>query len=489
MKLRKTLCLALSVLLLIALAIPAFAVNDSITVNNAKEGETYNLYKLFDLVVDSDTNPTKYAYTVNSDWTAFFKAAGADPATDPAGPGNAYVTIEDGYVTNISDAAALAAAAAAWSGKPAATQTKPCASGATTVEFTGLADGYWLITSTLGTLAMTETTPDASAVEVNEKNPEDTISKEVKEDSTNTYGESNGVQVGDTVDFKSTLTLQPGTRNVKVHDTMEEGLDFVAGSIHVYTDAACTTALAAANYEILATPDTGDTFTIQIKDSYINTLTAATTLYITYQATVNEKAINGTTINPLTNETDVSFGDNTHSTSDTTETTTYSFKVFKHATSSTDNLAGAIFQLKKAGTALNLVKIDDTHYRVATAAEVTAAGTPKSFNAGDTISNGDVVSDFITVASGNITILGVDSDDDYTLNELKAPDGYNKLPSEVDVTVGSDNATVASVENKTGTELPSTGGIGTTIFYIVGALLVVGAGVVLFTRKRMKGEQ
>ena len=114
-----------------------------------------------------------------------------------------------------------------------------------------------------------------------------------------------------------------------------------------------------------------------------------------------------------------------------------------------------------------LIKIDDTNYRVAMPGESGAVDT------------------FTTVASGDIVIWGVDSDSDYTLEEITPPDGYNKLTAEVDVTVGEGNGTRIDVENKFGSELPSTGGIGTKIFTIVGGILIVGAGLALVVRRRM----
>ncbi|WP_217958583.1 SpaA isopeptide-forming pilin-related protein [Acutalibacter muris] len=92
----------------------------------------------------------------------------------------------------------------------------------------------------------------------------------------------------------------------------------------------------------------------------------------------------------------------------------------------------------------------------------------------------------------------------YTLVETKAPAGYNKLENEITVKVDAEineeakevkwsvtvdgdavDGTAITVENNKGSTLPSTGGMGTTILYIVGAVLVVGAGVVLFTKRRM----
>ena len=434
--------------------------NDSITVTGTKTGETYSLYKMFDLKVDSETNPTAYSYTITDSWKAFFTGEGAS-----------YITVSDtGYVTAISDAAALAKEAAAYVKTKTLTALTSKEAAGETVVFSGLEDGYYLITSTLGTVAMTETTPDKTAVTVNEKNPADTIEKTVKEDSTGTYGKNNDAEVGQLVEFKSVATLNTHTRNVFIHDTMDSGLTFSGNdSIHIYTDEACTTALDPANYTVLATPQTGDTFTIQIADIYADSVAAGTKLYITYTATLNENAVvkgtDGTAIVDQNNKTKITYGDK-QSVEDQTVTTTHKFSVYKHAKGATDNLAGAIFKVKKAdGTAVRLIKLDDNNYRVAKENETGAVET------------------FTTVASGDIVIWGVDSDS-YKLEETAAPSGYNKLTSDVDVTVDAANSTREDVENVSGSTLPSTGGMGTTFFYIVGAVLVIAAGALLVFKKR-----
>ena len=463
----------LALVMILSLATTAFAdevKNDSITINNAKAGETYKLYKMFDLKVNNEITPTAYTYTVISAWADFFKApveADGETPEEEAGPGYQYVTInEAGEVTAISNAAALAKAAATWTGKPEAAKEIEAASA--TVAFTGLEDGYWLITSTLGTIAMAETTPDKEAVTINEKNPEDTIEKKVQEDSTSEWGDENDAQIGDTVNFKSTATLVPATRNVKIHDTMDAGLSY-QGDVKVYTDADCKTELATEYYEIQKTPDEGDTFTIKIKDAYIDTLISTTNLYLTYSAVLNENAVatanNATSIVVQENTTKITYGDK-QSVEDKTETTTHKFEVKKYA-DGVEHLAGATFQLKKGDTVIKLIMLDDNNYRVANGNEAGAIET------------------FTTVDDSNIVIWGVDADEDYKLKETVAPTGYNLLKEEKAVTVNADNSTRVDVENKSGTELPSTGGVGTTMFYIFGGILVLAAVVLLVTKKRM----
>ena len=458
MNMKRIAVMIMSVMMVMSqMMVTAFAANDSITVNGAKPGETYKAYKMFDLKVNDADDPTAYSYKVNSDWADFFGTGGA---------GAQYVTIDQsGYVTAISDAAALAKAAAAWTGKPDPAKTVKVAEGETTAVFSGLGNGYWLITATLGTSAMAETTPDKNAVTVNEKNPEDSVEKKVKEDATGEFADSNDAQVGDEIEYQSTVRIVKGTRNVIVHDKMTSGLTFKTGSV------AIEGLTAGTEYTVDESPEDGDTFDISFDQEWIDGLDFGTEGYkeyvITYKAVVNADAVvkgdDGVAIVDQNNKTHVSFGDGTKSEEDSTSTTTHKFSVFKHATGKSDNLAGAVFELKKAGTVLKLTKLDDNNYKVDPDGTLTT---------------------FTTVKNGDIVIWGVDADSDYTLHETEAPEGYNELAGEVSVTVDKGNATRADVENKAGTELPSTGGMGTTVIYIAGAALIVICGAMLVLKKR-----
>ena len=456
--------------LIMSLAIPALAAtNDSITVVNAKAGETYKLYKMFDLKVDNPEDPKAYTYTVNYNWTNFFGESGA---------GAQLVTINNvGAVTAVSDAAALAKAAATWAAG-LAPEASIKAEANQAVVFDNLDDGYWLITSTLGTVAMLETTPDKADVQVNEKNASNTIEKLVKEDSTGIYGESNDAQIGDVIEFKSTVNIVKNTRNVVVHDEMTQGLTYIVGTVKI-EDLNQNALTQDVEYTLDECPEDQDTFDISFDQDWIDGLDFGTdgvkSYVITYKATLNGYAItsgeNGWELDEQENETVVSFGDYSYSTKDTTHTHTHKFKVFKHATGSTNNLAGAVFQLKKDGDVVELVKLDDNNYRIATAEDT------------------QTVVSFETVAGGDISIWGVDIDPDYTLVETQAPEGYNLLKDPVSIIVDTANGTRVTVENSAGTELPSTGGVGTTLFYVFGGILVLAAVVLLVTKKRMASEK
>lgn len=454
---KKFASLLLALVMVFALATTAFAAGtNSITVNGAQKGETYKLYKMLDLIVND--NQTAFSYTVNTEWNDFFTT----------GAGKDYVDIDtQGYVTwkaDKKDATSMEAfgkaAAAAVSGKTVVATKTPEADGSFT--FANLDAGYYLITSTNGTLAIVDTTPTNPAATVNEKNLDHTLDKQVQENSDSTWGKENSAQIGDTVNFKTSITLHKGAKNVVMHDKMEDGLTFSsADSVDI---AGLTN---GTDYTVVTTglSDECD-FEIQFTQTYLDSLTADTTLTVTYSAVLNENA-------DITagekNDAKLAWGDASNTKWSETVTKTYQFEVLKYAANDTEKnpLAGATFQLKDAsGNVVKLVKVSDTEYRVANGDETGA------------------VDSFTTVASGKIVIKGVDLDT-YTLVETAAPAGYNKLNQDKEFTVTADQTLTVEIPNNSGTELPSTGGMGTTIFYVLGSVLVLGAAVLLVTKKRM----
>ena len=453
----------LALVMALSLITTAFAEgSNSITVNNAQAGETYKIYKMLDLSVNDDK--TAYTYTVNENWKAFFETGDGAAYVDIDAQG--YVTWKDGKDT-AADMEAFGKAAAAF----AAANNCPTAANAITpdadgsIKFENLESGYYLITSTNGTLAMTDTTPTNPDATVNEKNPDSSLDKTVQEDSTGAWDKENSAQIGDTVNFQVEITVKHGAKNYVMHDKMEGGLTFNADSVSI------NGLTKDVDYTVVTEGLTdGCAFEIRFNQSYLDKITSDTKLIVTYSAVLNE---NADLTNGEKNDAQLTWGDKSHTDWSETVTKTYKFSVLKYAQSDSEKnpLAGATFQLKDAnGNVVKLVKISDTEYRVANGDE---AGAVESFT---------------TVAADKITITGVDLDK-YTLVEISAPAGYNLLKDPVEVTVNANNALVVEVANSTGAELPSTGGIGTTIFYVVGGLLVVAAGVLLVTRKRMSKSE
>ena len=497
-------CLLLALALILALSVTAFAAGtNSITVKNAVKDQEYKLYKMLDLVVN-DAH-TAYSYTVNSAWADFFKAAEGETS---AGKGLTYVNIDaQGYVTwkENADVAAFAKDAEEFAKGQTALKTNT-ASVDGDIVFSDLEAGYYLVTSTLGTNAIVDTTPGNPNPEIQEKNAAPANVKTVEEDSTGKYGEKNDADIGQTVNFKSTITAQTGAENYVFHDTMSAGLTLDKATIKV-NDVAVTDAqgndISGDNYTVSYPSGEGAdgcTFEIAFAKSYLNTITQATTITITYSAKLNENAKVGLEGNPNTSK--LSYGDKgdvSHTPSGTTPpstTTTYTWDVdvFKYTMNGKNEtaLAGAKFTLSKNADGSNpiaLVSAGNNVYRVAKADET---GT---------------VTEITTDATGKFTIKGLDADT-YYLTETVAPDGYNKLAGATKVVVGSDGTVTyynfdatsnnypasgstgeIKIENKAGALLPSTGGIGTTIFYILGSVLLVGAAVLLITKKRMSAEK
>ena len=453
---KKLASLLLALVMVLSLATTAFAAGtNSITVNGAQKDETYKLYKMLDLIVNEDQ--TAYSYTVNTEWNDFFTTGAGKEYVDIDAQG--YVTWKTGKDTAADMEAFGKAAAAAVSGKTVVATQTPAADGSFT--FANLDAGYYLITSSNGTLAIVDTTPTNPAATVNEKNPDHTLDKQVQEDSDSSWGKENSAQIGDTVNFKTAITVKKGAKNVVMHDKMADGLSFNADSVAI---AGLT---KGVDYTVVTSGLSDDcTFEIRFTQSYLDTITSDTALTVTYTAVLNEKA---DITNGEKNDAQLTWGDASNTEWSETVTKTYQFAVLKYAATDTakNPLAGATFQLKDAsGKVVKLVKVSDTEYRVANGDETGA------------------VDSFTTVATDKIVIKGVDLDS-YTLVETEAPAGYNKLKDPVSVTVSADNALVIDVPNASGTELPSTGGMGTTIFYVVGSILVLAAVVLLITKKRM----
>lgn len=461
----------LALVMALSLITTAFAAgeNGSITIDNAVVGKTYTIYRIFDLNSHND-DYTAINYKVSAKWAAFFQdgAKGLD-----------YVTIDDqGYVTWKVDADKAAFAKDAYAFAQASSIPNDGQNKATnsTVKFENLTLGYYLVQSDLGVLCSLDTT--MPNVTIKEKNSQPTVDKQVQENSNGTWGDTNDANIGDTVNFKTTINVVDGQpKNYVLHDKMSNGLTFDAGSVEVKIGDRTLT--PGSDYTLIANPKDGCTFEIEFKE---NVLKPNDVVIVTYSATLNEKAV--IYPEPNTNETKLVYGEGSETTWDETKTFTYQFDLVKTKTDKTV-LDGAEFKLYDAKTEGNEIALIDEGkgvYRVATAAEKDADGFVSA-----------------TIKAGKVTIKGLDSGT-YYLEETKAPAGYNVLAERVEVKIDHANLT-ATVEgdtyvsggvqviNQTGAELPSTGGIGTTIFYAVGGLLVVAAGVLLVTRKRMSKSE
>ena len=480
---RKLTSLLLALVMVFALAVTVAADGTtgttgtgSITVDNPIEGQNYTAYKIFDVVYDDQDH---YSYTIKDDSEWYQTVSGY--ATEANGLKLTQVNGTNTYVVTTTDAFSAPPFADALkadvNGKSG--RTLRVADGKATVADLDL--GYYFVTSSTDALCnLTTTNP---AVIIHDKNE---MPFEKKDDKVS-------AEVGETVNYTITGKVPDytgfTTYTYKVTDTMSEGLTFKKG-VKVTVGGTDVTLSCTLNYDV---DNNANKFTVSIP---VMSYTIGDKIEVTYSALVNENAVAKISKNSATLTYSNNPSEETVYTTTPVEETVYSSKIAIEkveklaagATATPKKLKDAEFVLyKKAPTdtdpdaILYYKKWDDTTKAVSwvnTIAEATTVKTDK---------NGEA--SFEGLANGT-----------YYLVETKAPAGYNQLTEaqKVEVHDGEHNDPVthetqltvtATVENQAGTLLPSTGGMGTTIFYVLGAVLVVGAGVLLVTKKRMSQSE
>lgn len=436
----------LNYLLVIALVLVQFIpVVDAakITVNNSVNGQTYNAYKIFDVTKSEAGN---YAYSIDSSspWFSIVKEYASNNAgtftLTRVGTTSKYVVTPGEKFTDEDHAKAFAAYLNNNKGTIEADGTAKATG--ETVEIEVDEAGYYFVDSSLGALCALHTAADEITVE--EKNTEPTIKKEASQETAG---------VGEEVTFTITVTAGGAAdTSYIVRDTMSNGLDLVADSIEITVGEE---EVSESNYEI-STSEHG--FVIEFNQSYTASLEKNTDIVITYNAIVNKDAI---VDDGVTNEAKLEYGES--STVETITLNNYDFELVK--TDEDENeLTGAKFKLYNAQGKEIILVLEEDSYRPAMAGE-----------------NG------VEIEAGRVRINGLSSGT-YYLEETQAPEGYNQLTSRFefeieDADLIGDAAVV--VENTTGTILPSTGGMGTVLFLVIGSIMVIGFGVLLVTKLRM----
>lgn len=470
-----------------------------ITINNAIPGQTYKIYKILELE-SYDPTTGNYAYKVTPEWKSFVE-----------NEGQTYLTKVDGtdYVNWVGDStndgahvkefAEKAIAYVKKANSPVITYKEKKAPDASagkatlTVTFDSLPLGYYLVDSSVGSLCGLDTT--AKEVTIEEKNGVPSVDKKVSSTETRNYDTSNTASIGDTVYFKTTITAQPGAQNYVLHDKMTEGLTFDQNSVNVSLhknaqntdrDLSKTTDYSVETTNLEST-DPKCTFHVNFIPTFCDSLEANDIITVTYSATLNENAVIGN-VDKNTNETWLKYGDSQSTQPKTTTTKTFEMNVFKYTENKTDKtkkdgLPGAVFTLSKKSDGTEPIKLTKTNEN---------SNTYK-------VNNNGTITDITTPGDGKFTIQGLGAGT-YYLTEIKQPDGYNKLAKSVKVEIDVNGAItvdgklitgvdkLVKVENKSGTVLPSTGGTGTTMIYLIGGALVLGSGVVLVTKRRVKNK-
>ena len=499
---RKLASLLLALVMVFALATTAFAQDvthsdgqGSITISNAAKGETYTIYKLFDATVNADGSSIAYTGTVPQSLNTYFTA-------DKNGNISATADAKDG--DNMSEG--LKAALKTWT--ETATTTATAKGDGSALNFKGLAYGYYVVTTTQGNqlISVDSTMPDVTIVDKNKSTPSN-LEKKV----TGTAAD-NSVSIGDTVTytvrFKTSNYSGDGTEAKKIlsytiQDTLPDFLkDVKVTSISVNNDAI--------QDQTGATPQFDSNKKIVIKwydeaekkSLYDN----GATITITYTAVVTDKAaIDGAgNANKVTVTWTTEGGEPPVPGKLEKEETIFTYAIaLKKVNNKGEALSGAVFQFP---------------FYVQTTPDANGAYIYAGTTGGDGLMN-----QIATPDNGVIVVKGVKSGS-YKIEEVTAPAGYNKLTDpvtveakkiggitthttvyldengntietktekaiEVKVDIETIAATAAVVVNKAGIELPSTGGMGTTIFYVLGSVLVIGAVVLLVTKKRMSTKR
>lgn len=493
---KKILSLVLA-LCLVALCIGA-AVADtetktgSITIGNAAKGETYTIYKLFDATVNADDND-KVAYygTIPSTMTAYFEytSEGSNyvQAKDAAWADSAKTKMSDG-LKNALDA---------WAKVQTSNAGTAVADGGPVV-FSNLPLGYYVVTTSQGEQAISVDSTNLNP-RVNDKNTT-TVTADKTVDGTS-------YSIGDWITYTATFdtTNWIGDEQVKsytISDTLPEFLSNVEIlSLTIKqtgeSDVSLTGYAFDSEKKIIIPWVTGENDNSIYKNGAQIVLVYRAKLTAT--ANVNADNTNTVGITPNKDKTgDTPF--NEHEEHDA-KITTYAAALKK--TDGTNALAGAKFAFKG-------LTVTETAAGIYTVVSYDATST----ELGTVMSTDDNGKLYIVGLKENVTLKG---------EETEAPLGYNKLTDEISVpaqkmteeifkssedryydakgnllsssssyttkkTVAKNldklDATAVEVVNHAGTELPSTGGIGTTIFYIVGGLLVIGAAVILVARRK-----
>lgn len=466
--------------------------NGKITIDNAIDDKTYTIYRIFELESFSDDGTNgRYAYKADGQWNTFLNQPGIK---------NVYITFDGEYIkwksgANVDEFAAKALAYARQN-TTTLTEKKTAIASSTTVTFDNLKLGYYLVDSGVGALCSLDTTN--LTANIKEKNSVPTVDKKVRkgrgapEDNTN-------ANIGQVLQFETTITVGDGSQNYVLHDVMDESLTYDPTSLEIsYQTVAGGSFNPLANTNYSTTTSGGHTFDVEFNQTFLNTLNKDSKIVVYYKATLNEKA---KIVDPNNNKTWLVYGDNNTSNYDTATIRTFRIPAFKfykpNATTTVTPLAGAKFKLStKPNADLNgdtdFIKFvydpTDTTY---------GSGAYRRALDSETTTVIEVESD----DKGYATFQGLEAGN-YYLYETEAPKGFNKLsvPIQVEINIygilrsASLNQPLQNVrpndpvkiENKTGTILPSTGGVGTTMMYIVGAVLLIGSGVLLITKKNMK---
>lgn len=504
---KKLFAVLIAAVMVMAMGICAMAAGEgSIKITNAAATRTYTAYKVF----DATASGKNVAYTTGETGKSVIEADTDAPFTVTQTAVAGVYNVQQKEGTSDEDVTGWLDDNHQSFGSTGVTGTYDSQSGTYTISNLDL--GYYYVSTGTGSAVSIDTVTgtDKEIKDKNTQGPGSPDKKITAKNGTNLAAstESNDAQIGSTETFEVTynatnwVTSGSGTnvtttkvKNFYIKDT-PTGLSIDESTVKVTVNGTeitkttdYTVAVSSTNGELTITipwVDDSENFKYQPVDGATS---ENIQVKVTYDAAITAVAAT----KAATNEVHIYYNHDSSSTTDGTEvttpenppkTTTDTYKFELNKTDGTNALAGAQFELYDGTSKVELVANGAT-YRVA------AAGESGSTTTIDMTKN------------TTVEIQGLDNKD-YTLKEITAPDGYTLA---ADTTIGSTDNTSATnklikesgtysdsatgkvtVVNKAGTVLPSTGGIGTTVFYVLGAILAIGAGILLITRRRMSAR-
>ena len=476
-KMKKIFALLIAMVMVLGMSTSVFAASDgTITIQNTVKDKSYEVYKVFDATYSG----TNVSYTYDGSNATFLAALQGEssPFTATANTAGTYnIALKEGKTA--SDVSTFLTAQKANLGSAVKTATGD----GKTQTLTGLDYGYYYITTTTGSAVTIDSAlKDVTVIDKNEVIPPPDKAEKVANGEWTEEPESGNERttgnIGDTVNYKVTGSFnryqgEELVTKITFTDTMSAGL---TPNKDVVIKINGTTVDVTPTYSNSDRTWTAEITTATVADDGTITFNYDTpsTYEITYSAVINE---NAKIADPENNTFTLKYNDKGDQ-SDTTEVVTYKIDLKKVDPSGT-KLAGAKFKLYDAATEGNEILV------------VLVSGTGDKTSTVDNVYRhakaNETGVEMVTGTTGKIIVQGL-ANGSYYFEETEAPEGFNKLTARTDATTITDANATITVTNQSGTELPSTGGMGTTIFYIIGAILVIGAGVVLVTRRRMRAN-
>lgn len=492
---KRSIALVLAMILTLAMSVTVFAAPNadkntfSLTLNKAVKGHTYEAYQ----ILSGDLSADK-ATLSNIKWGEGIKAEGQTAlGGDAAGYAKKLADMGNNSSELKEQAQIIGANLASAAGS--VTVTDPDANNV----ISGLKPGYYLIKDKDNSLKGQESYTEfilhiTDDVKANVKADVPSVEKKVK-DTNDTTGDTTEWQdsadydIGDDVPFQLTATLANNiesykTYSLKFNDTLSKGLDYNNDAVIKLGDKDVT------SYFTPSYDETAKTLTFTCDDILAFGAKNSDKIVVEYTAKLNENAVIGAAGNPNTVYLDFSNNPNNGGEGDRGKTPEDKVIVFTYK--------------------LTVNKVDKEN-KPLTGAEFSLF---KKVNGKDELV--EVKKILSTNAEG--TVFGFTGLDDgtYVLRETKTPDRYNSIEDQTftisaehdensddpkltaltgDVASGSiiklgvmlENGELSTdVVNNKGSVLPSTGGAGRVAIYVIGAILVIGGGIVLVTKKRVR---